>query len=80
MFALSAPTMFVNIAIVIGTAASVYYTQNPLCIIGLYFLQPMPQFGVTSPNQDEGYPEDDAALAEEEYSSNGIGFTGSIEK
>lgn len=70
--------MFINIAIIIGTIFSIYFTKNPMCIIGFYFLQSLPP--IESP-QDDGYYENDAKQDTDvvsQYEGSAAGFTANI--
>lgn len=82
MNALFISNTLINVTIVLGIAFSIYYTKNPMLIVGLYFLQPLPPLG-------EAYGEDDdeseshgqqAANADGDYANTNAGFTGTIKK
>ena len=80
MNALFISNTLINIAIVIGVVVSIYYTKNPLLIVGLYFLQPLPP---VEQAYDEYADEDDgqgqqSTEAEGGYAGTAAGFTATI--
>lgn len=84
MNALFISNTLINITIVFGIAFSIYYTNNPMLIAGLYFLQPLPPldgaydgYDDADDAGDEGRQTDDAGG---EYAGTTAGFTGTIKK
>jgi hypothetical protein len=78
MFNLSLPAVLINLFVVVGVIASIAITQNPLCILGFFFMVPLPHFSVAPPEQEEYYDEVDGEALDGEYGESHAGFTGTL--
>ena len=65
----------------IGTIFSIYFTKNPMCIIGFYFLQNLPPIETSQEDADDGFYENDSENdvdAVSIYQGSSAGFTAKI--
>lgn len=72
-------TLFLNFAIILLTAAGLLFTDNPMVLLCLFFLQELPVHVVTNEQQIrakllENGPDDE----DEDEGESAIGFTASI--